>query len=151
MKWWSVGLKRGRRANRWACDTIALGWKRFWIFSEFRKLFSIFLSELSVSIFFGNNIIYRNFDSESVRRFMLPILIGIYRMQVSEFSENNKEIGPTLHYLQPSSTVTREAHEAMAHDRWPTVPWLSPVNVIMWLSTNRELNSSSYHHGILKR
>jgi hypothetical protein len=52
-------------------------------------------SDLSVSVFFGNGIDCRNFDSESVRRFTdrfhrLPILIGILPDSAVGISENTK-------------------------------------------------------------
>jgi hypothetical protein len=82
-------------------------------------------SRSDLSVFFGNGIGCRNFDSESVsksvRRFTdrfhrLPILIGILPDSAVGISENTK-VQPT----QPTSS-----RPSLAHERRPTAALLVP-------------------------
>jgi hypothetical protein len=79
----------------------------FEIFRNSRNCFRFFRSDSLVSVFFRNNIGCRNFDSESVRRFIdhfhwLSILTGIYRIQVLEFPK----ITYTMSKSQPKPTYS---------------------------------------------
>jgi hypothetical protein len=83
-------------------------------------------SDLSVSVFFGNGIGCRNFDSESVsksvRRFTdrfhrLPILVGILPDSAVGISENTK--------VQP--TQPTPSRPSLAHERRPTAALLVPT------------------------
>jgi hypothetical protein len=76
-------------------------------------VFDYFRSESSVTVFFRNGIGCWNFGSESVWRltdrfYRFPILIGIYRIQFSEFTKNNKE---------PAHRLTYQCGSALAHYR----------------------------------
>jgi hypothetical protein len=85
----------------------------FGIFRNFGNRFRFFRPNSSVSVFFGNGIGSRNFDSEtvseSVRRFTdcfhrLPILIGILPDSNLGISENNIQPKPIYVYCSPAVT-----------------------------------------------